>query len=121
VASVSYPVLGKSCSMVSSLKRVACHDQQHTPRSRSQPGLLSHGLHFTVKPWHFHCCLMYRRLKTGERRSCSGHLSAFIRMLEAISTYNEALEPSFKQLVADTNTFRVLNRRQRILHHVFDV
>jgi hypothetical protein len=68
----------------------------------------------------FHC-LITRRLKTGERRSCSGHLLAFVHMLEAISTYNETLKPAFEQLVADTNALWMLDRRQRVLHHVLDV
>lgn len=107
--------------MVSSLKMVACHARHHTPVLRSRPDLQSQGLHYTVKPRHFHCCLMIKHLKTGVRISCSGHLSASIRTLEAISTYNETLKPSFKQLVADTDTLRMLDRRQRILHDVFHV
>jgi hypothetical protein len=37
------------------------------------------------------------------------------------STYNETLKSAFEQLIADTNTLRMLHWRQRVLHHVFHV
>lgn len=72
----------------------------------------------------YHCTCYASLLvssRLGGEYRVLGHLSAFTRMLEAISTYNKTLKPAFEQLVADANTFRMLNRGQRVLYHVFHV
>lgn len=118
---ISYDVGCECCSTTSSLQRrcgilggTCLHHCNH------DPALHFRGLDHAVISLHL-LCLIARFLTTGGRISCSGHLSAFTRMVEAISTYNKTLKPAFEQLVADANTFRMLNRGQRVLYHVFHV
>lgn len=57
----------------------------------------------------------------GGQKSCSKKGELWSQRFDGVSTHDETLEATLKQLIADTHTLRMLKRRQGIFDHVFHV